>query len=256
MVGRNTSFRNPPVFMKSSTQHSTEAAVFIGAASSVEVLACRNSSMRVPRNRQITLVNCQNVCCKHRTHIAVGAKRFHCAVDARLYADTARITLPHSVGSGARALSSPNAAVLCSGARVLVARSIFTVGAKRCRCTEVLIKTEISIRLRILTAPKRNHHHSSRQTLLLVPNTSVTRKYRSSRVTVQHEVCLLHPQRAVQYVVLSRGTTVFQRINQRTAKEQTALSVVMLCLTHFLLHVCCRLDHDQQDLGGISRYCS
>ena len=64
------------------------------------------------------------VCWKHRTHIDVGAKRFHCAVDARLYADTARITFPHSVGSGSRALSSPNAAVLCSGARVLVARSI------------------------------------------------------------------------------------------------------------------------------------
>ena len=29
MVGRNTSFRNPPVFMKSSTQHNAEAAVFI-----------------------------------------------------------------------------------------------------------------------------------------------------------------------------------------------------------------------------------
>ena len=31
VVGRNTSFRNPPpVFMKSSTQHNAEAAVFIG----------------------------------------------------------------------------------------------------------------------------------------------------------------------------------------------------------------------------------
>ena len=56
----NTSFRNPPVFMKSSTQHSTEAAVFIGAASSVEVLACRNSSMSVPRNGQITLASILN----------------------------------------------------------------------------------------------------------------------------------------------------------------------------------------------------
>ena len=95
---------------------------------------------------------------------------------------------------------------------MLVARSIFTVGAKRCRCMEVMIRTQISIQLRILTAPRRNHHHSSRQTLLLVPNASVTQKYCSSQITVQHEVCRLHPQRAVHHVVLSPSTTVFQLI--------------------------------------------
>ena len=35
-----------------------------------------------------------------------------------------------------------------------------------------LIMTQIWNRLRILTAPRRNLHHSSRQTLLLVPNVS------------------------------------------------------------------------------------
>ena len=69
---------------------------------------------------------------------------------------------------------------------------------------------------------------------------------------MQHEVCRLHPQRSVQHVVLSRGTTVFPRIIQRTAKEQTALSVVRLCLTrayfaifHWhrrLAHACCFVD--------------
>ena len=56
---------------------------------------------------------------------------------------------------------------------------------------------------------------------LLVPNASVTQKYCSSQVTVQHEVCRLHPQRAVHHVVLSPSTTVFQLINERTAKKQT-----------------------------------
>ena len=53
--------------------------------------------------------------------------------------------------------------------------------------------------------------------------------------------------------MLSRGTTVFQVIIERMAKEQTALSVVRLCLTQYLPHYYCRIDHDQQDMGGIYR---
>ena len=72
---------------------------------------------------------------------------------------------------------------------------------------------------------------------LLVPNASVSQKYYSSQVTVQHEVCRLHPLRAVHHVVLSPKTTVFQLIIERTAKKQTAFSVVRSC------HDYGRLDH-------------
>ena len=72
---------------------------------------------------------------------------------------------------------------------------------------------------------------------LLVPNASVTQKYCSCQVTVQHKVCRLHPQRAVHHVVLSPSTTVFQLIIEHTAKKQTALSVVRSC------HDYGRLDH-------------
>ena len=59
-----------------------------------------------------------------------------------------------------------------SGARVLVARSIFTVGAKRCRRTEVLIRTQISIQLRILTQ--------------LAPNVTVgAKRFRYTEVSFQ-----------------------------------------------------------------------
>ena len=117
-------------------------------------------------------------------------------------------------------------------------------------------------------APRRKHHHYWCQTLplsgqcvdtprsvlslsigsgarvwspeafsLSVPNASVTQKYCSCQVTVQHKVCRLHPQRAVHHVVLSPSTTGFQLIIEHTAKKQTASSVVRSC------HDYGRLDH-------------
>ena len=74
-----------------------------------------------------------------------------------LCADTTRLVLSLSIGFGAR---------------VLVARSIFTVGAKRCRRTDVLIRTQISIRLRILTQ--------------LAPNVTVgAKRFRYTEVSFQ-----------------------------------------------------------------------
>ena len=115
-----------------------------------------------------------------RIIITVDAKCFRCAERCRIDVASQSLRTMRSLVileidfAGSEGLS---------GARVLVARSIFTVGAKRRRCTDVLIMTQISNRLRILTARRRNHHHSSRETLLLVLNSSVARKYRSSGVT-------------------------------------------------------------------------
>ena len=55
---------------------------------------------------------------------------------------------------------------------------------------------------------------------LLVPNASVTQKYCSSQVTVQHEVCRLHPQRAVRSPsvptdILPRGSFVSAKIHRQ-----------------------------------------
>ena len=150
-----------------------------------------------------------------------------------------------------------------------------SVGVKRFRCTEVLFQSSfqtaeftslssqtetssllvlnasvvwVSVRIR-----QDLYYHSPLVLVLvcwspeafslLVPNAFVTQKYCSSQVTVQHEVCRLHPQRAVHHVVLSPSTTVFQLIIERTGKKQTALSVVRSCLTQYLLHDYGRLDH-------------
>ena len=80
--------------------------------------------------------------------------------------------------------------------------------------------------------------------LLLVSNASVTWKFCSSQVTVQHEVCRLHPQRAVHHVMLSPSTTVFQVIIERTAKASPS--------TFYMITAVLTM-HGQQELGCISR---
>ena len=94
-----------------------------------------------------------------------------------------------------------------SGACVLVARSIFTVGAKRCRRTEVLIRTQISIRLRILTQ--------------LAPNVAVCQTVPlhgsivPARLPLQNEVCPLHPQRAVRSPSVPTDMQIFSVSTER-----------------------------------------
>ena len=75
----------------------------------------------------------------------------------------------------------------------------------------------------------------------LAPNVTVgAKQFRCTEVSFQRgyqcniKCVVLHPNGAECHVVLSRGTNVFQQINQRMAKEQTALYVVMLCHTCLL----------------------
>ena len=85
--------------------------------------------------------------------------------------------------------------------------NIIIVGAKRFRCLGQCADTPRSVLL--LSIGSGASVWSPEAFSLLVPNASVTQKYCSSKVTVQHEVCRLHLQRAVHHVVLSPSTTVF-----------------------------------------------